>query len=139
MEPNIQGGKNNNLALDEYVEMLNRDSKDIVSGHQTSESIIAHSKAYPHLINYAKHFDVISQVRKRKGFHKLPKYKEEVEKDMKDLIEINAFNHTPKRKMVCKELATERNPFLSCYKGLTTMINRHKPLEPFVRLRDKHH
>ncbi|VDI19247.1 Hypothetical predicted protein [Mytilus galloprovincialis] len=47
---NLQGGKNNNLALDEYVEMLNRDSKDIVTGHQTKESIIAHSKQYPHLI-----------------------------------------------------------------------------------------
>ncbi|CAC5383779.1 unnamed protein product [Mytilus coruscus] len=60
---NIQGGKNNNLALDEYVEMLNRDSKDIVTGHQTKGKHYAHSKQYPHLINYIKHFDIISEIR----------------------------------------------------------------------------
>lgn len=136
---NIQGGKNNNLAIDEYVEMLNRDSKDIVSGNQTKESIIGHSKAYPHLIDYIKHFDLISQIRKRKGFHKLPKYQDDVKKVVKELIEIDAFEHTPNRKLKCKELCSERSPFVSCYKGLTTMINRHKPQEPFVRLRDKHH
>lgn len=38
---NIQGGKNNNLALDEYLEMLNRDSKELVKGHQTKTSIIS--------------------------------------------------------------------------------------------------
>lgn len=40
---NLQGGKNNNMALDEYVELLNRDSKIACSGFQTKESIIAHS------------------------------------------------------------------------------------------------
>lgn len=29
---NLQGGKNNNMALDEYVELLNRDSKIACSG-----------------------------------------------------------------------------------------------------------
>lgn len=135
---NLQGGKNNNLALDEYVEMLNRDSKDIVTGHQTKESIIAHSKQYPHLINYIKHFDIISEIRQRKGFHKLPQYKADVMKVAKELIEIRAFEHTPKRKFVCKDLSTERNPFINSYRGLSTMINRHKPKEPFSRLRDKH-
>ena len=37
---NISSGKNNNLALDEYVEILNRDTKDTCSRHQTKESII---------------------------------------------------------------------------------------------------
>lgn len=58
---NIQGGKNNNLALDEYLEMLNRDSKEIVKGHQTKTSIISHSKEFPHLINFTNQFDIISQ------------------------------------------------------------------------------
>ena len=39
---NLQGRKNNNLALDEYVELLNRDSKYACSGFQTKESIVAH-------------------------------------------------------------------------------------------------
>ena len=71
---NIQGGKNNNVALDEYLEMLNRDSKNITSGHQTKESIIAHSKHFPHLISYVKHYDHILEIRGRKGFHRLPSY-----------------------------------------------------------------
>ena len=41
--------KNNNLALDEYVELLNRDSKYACSGFQTKESIVAHSKDSPTL------------------------------------------------------------------------------------------
>ncbi|XP_056013220.1 uncharacterized protein LOC125660287 [Ostrea edulis] len=45
---NIQGGTNRNIALDECLEMLNRDSKDIAKGNQTKESIISHSKQYPH-------------------------------------------------------------------------------------------
>lgn len=32
---NLQGGVNNNMALDEYVEFLNRDSKIACSGFQT--------------------------------------------------------------------------------------------------------
>ncbi|CAC5383775.1 unnamed protein product [Mytilus coruscus] len=123
---NIQGGKNNNLALNEYVEILNRDSKDIVTGHQTKESIIAHSKQYPHLIKYIKHFDIISEIRQRKGFHKLPQYKADVMKVAKELIEIRAFEHIPKRKFVCKELSTERNPFINSYRGLSTMIDTNQ-------------
>lgn len=37
---NVQGGKNNNISLDEYLEMLNRDSKVVASGHQTKDSIL---------------------------------------------------------------------------------------------------
>ena len=36
---NLQGGKNNNMALDEYVELLNRESKVMCSGF--------HSNKYP--------------------------------------------------------------------------------------------
>ncbi|XP_041361022.1 uncharacterized protein LOC121377183 [Gigantopelta aegis] len=61
---NTQGGKNNNRGLDEYVELLNRDSKVACPGYQTKESILAHSTEYPHLINYAKHFESISQLGK---------------------------------------------------------------------------
>lgn len=48
---------NNNLALDEFVEILNRDSKTTCSGFQTNESIIALSQEFPNLINTAKYFD----------------------------------------------------------------------------------
>jgi len=85
---------------DEYLEMLNRDSKDIVTGHQTKDSIISHSRQYPHLINYTKHFDCISDIRKRKGFHKLPNYKTDVHKTMKELAEIDALTFTPHRTLV---------------------------------------
>ena len=83
---NLQEGKTNNIALDDNLEMLNRDCKDIVTGHQTKESIIAHSKQYPHLINYIKHFDAMSDVRQRKGFQKLPSYKADVMKVAKELL-----------------------------------------------------
>ena len=35
--------KQTNIALDEYIEILNRDTKDIVPGNQTKKSIISHS------------------------------------------------------------------------------------------------
>lgn len=34
---NVQGGRNNNIALDEYLEILNRESKIACSGHQTKK------------------------------------------------------------------------------------------------------
>nr|XP_022311471.1 uncharacterized protein LOC111116766 [Crassostrea virginica] len=54
---NVQGGTNNNIALDEYLEMLNRDSKIACKGHQTKESILKHSKEYPLLVEMTKHVD----------------------------------------------------------------------------------
>lgn len=99
---NIQGGKNNNIALDEYLEMLNRDSKVACSGYQTKESIILHSKAYPNLINFVKHFDEISCIRERKGFHHLPSYQTDVEKVLKDLMENNVLVYNPQRKLHCQ-------------------------------------
>jgi len=35
--------KKTNTALDEYIEMLNRNTKDIVPGNKTKKSIISHS------------------------------------------------------------------------------------------------
>ena len=35
--------KQTNTALDEYIEILNRDTKDIVPSNQTKKSIISHS------------------------------------------------------------------------------------------------
>ena len=34
---NLSGGKNSNMALDEYVELVNRDTKNFCSGYQTKE------------------------------------------------------------------------------------------------------
>lgn len=77
---NLQGGRNHNIALDEFVEMLNRYSKVACSGHLTEDSIVQHSKEYPHIINIAKHYDVISDIKSKKGFHHLPSDKEDVRK-----------------------------------------------------------
>ena len=133
---NIQGRKNN-IALDEFLEMLNRDSKDIASGHQTKESIIAHSKQYPHLINYVKHFDLISTIKGRKGFHKIPRYKVDVSKVAKEFTAIKALEFQPNRKFSCRDLCVDKDPYKNSVKGLPTMIYRHKPMTPFSRLRNK--
>lgn len=133
---NIQGGKNNNLALDEYLEMLNRDSKELVKGHQTKTSIISHSKEFPHLINFANQFDIISQIKRRKGFHRLPEYKADVRKVMKEFKDIEALELKTSRILNCKGLASNRDPFHETYHNLPTLIRRHKPSIPFSRLRN---
>ncbi|XP_056006722.1 uncharacterized protein LOC125651350 [Ostrea edulis] len=135
---NLQGGKNNNVSLDEYLEMLNRDSKIACSGHKTKESILAHSKEYPHLINLVGHFDSITEIRKRKGFHHIPSYKGDVLKVFKDLQEANVMTLIPKRTFKCQGFTVDRNPFQNSFVGLSTVIHRHKPRQPFIRLRDPH-
>jgi hypothetical protein len=94
---NLGGGKNNNMAIDEYVELVNRDTKNTCSGYQTKESIIAHSREFPHLIESTKHVDEICDVHKRKGFHKKPSYVQDVKKVASELIKIDAFNETSGR------------------------------------------
>lgn len=95
---NLQGGKNNNMALDEYVELLNRNSKIACSGFQTKKNLIAHSKEFPHIINLTKHFDMICEVTGRKGFHTVPSYLEDVQRVLKELVEINALSVIESRK-----------------------------------------
>lgn len=133
---NLQGGKNNNVSLDEYLEMLNRDSKIACSGHKTKESILAHSKEYPHLINLVSHFDVITEIHSRKGFHHIPSYKEDVLKVLKDLQNTNMLSIVPNRKFKSQDISVDKNPFDNAFVGLSTMIHRHKPSQPFIRLRD---
>lgn len=133
---NLQGGKNNNVSLDEYLEMLNRDSKIACSGHKTKESILAHSKEYPHLINLVSHFDVITEIHSRKGFHHIPSYKEDVLKVLKDLQNTNMLSIVPNRKFQSQDISVDKNPFDNAFVGLSTMIHRHKPSQPFIRLRD---
>ena len=134
---NLQGGKNNNLALDEYVELLNRDSKYACSGFQTKESIVAHSKEFPHIINCTKHFDMICDVTERKGFHTVPSYLEDVKKVFNELNEINAFTEFQGRKLKCESIEHDQKIFDDCFHGLSTLIVRHKPLVSFHRLRNK--
>lgn len=135
---NIQGGKNNNIALDEYLEMLNRDSKVVYSGYQTKESIILHSKSYPILFNFVKHFDEISCIRERKGFHHLSSYQTDVSRVLKDLMENNVLVYNPQRKLHCQKLSTNRNPYSNSFFRLSSMIHRHRPNLPFGRLRNPH-
>lgn len=135
---NLQGGVNNNISLDEYLEMLNRDSKIACSGHQTKESILKHSKGYPHIVNVAKHFDEISEERKRKGFHHIPSYETDVMKVAKDMLEMNVLTPTPKRSLNSVSLHCKKQPFDHAFKGLCTMIHRHIPKVPYHRLRDPH-
>lgn len=87
---NVQGGTNNNIALDEYLEMLNRDSKIACKGHRTKESILKHSKEYPLLVEMTKHVEKISNTRVRKCFHHLPSYETDVQIVLKDLLGRNA-------------------------------------------------
>ena len=123
---NLQGGKNNNMALDEYVELLNRDSKVTCSGFQTKESIIRHSKEFPHLINFVKQFDTFSSVPARKGFHHMPSYSVDVRKIMAELMEIDAFGHVDSRKLKCRSICTNNDIFNDCFKGFATLVQRHK-------------
>ena len=132
---NLQGGKNNNIALDEYLEMLNRDSKIASRGHQTKESIITHSKDYPLLVNMTKHFEVISNCGTKKGFHHLPSYVNDVQKVTKDLMQKNLLHTNSTLK--CKGFKVDRNPYEKCESGLPTLILRHTPDVPFHRLRGK--
>jgi hypothetical protein len=135
---NVQGGRNNNIALDEYLEMLNRDSKVACSGHQTKESIIKHSQEYPILINFVKHYDVINRCRVRKGFHHLPSYLGDVKKVAKVLLEKDVLTQKTKRELKCKTLCHDRNPYENTVSGLATMIHRHRPSVPVRRLRNVH-
>lgn len=126
------------MALDEYVELLNRDSKNACSGFQTKESIIAHSKEFLHIINSTKHFDAICGVTGRKGFHTVPSYFKDVQKVFKELVEINAFSVVEGRKLKCDVFIHNDQKIDECFKGLSTLIVRHKPAVAFHRLRNKH-
>jgi hypothetical protein len=134
---NLSGGKNSNMALDEYVELVNRDTKNTCSGYQTKDSIIAHSKQFPLLIKAVKNLDLINDVHKRKGFHNLPSFKSDVQKIVEDLFDIDGFSEHKGRKLKCKELVQKSNPFADSYKQLVNMIYRHKPSLPFRRLRNR--
>jgi hypothetical protein len=133
---NLQGGKNNNMALDEYVELMNRDSKIVCSGFQTKESILLHSKEFPLLIKSVKHFDSISDISGRKGFHHLPSYQEDINKVVKDLQDIDALSIKCGRKLKNRTLMTDRNIFRNSVSGLSILIHRHQPEVPYHRLRD---
>ncbi|XP_069109674.1 uncharacterized protein [Argopecten irradians] len=133
---NLQGGANNNMALDEYVELLNRDSKVTCSGFQTKDSILARSKEFPILMNFVKHYDSVCDVSQRKGFHHLPSYCEDVKKCFMDLIDLDALKHISGRKMKCRVFSSDKNIFDKCFQGLGTFIYRHKPLHAYHRLRN---
>lgn len=133
---NLQGGQNNNIALDEYLEMVNRDSKVACTGNQTKESIILHSKEYPHLVNFVKHFDEIASVRQKKGFHHLPSYQSDVQKVLQDLMQNDILVYDPNRTFRCQKLIIDRNPYVNCFTKLPIMIHRHKPNLPYCRLRN---
>lgn len=135
---NLSGGANNNMALDEYVELLNRDTKQACSGHQTKTSILTHSKEYPHLIDAIKHIDMINEIKNRKGIHEYPSYKKDVLKTANELFEISAFSEIPGRTLTCRAIVCPKNPFIDAYKILPTKIFRHLPTLPFCRLRNKH-
>ena len=96
------------------------------------------SKEYPIVIDITKHFDAITEIHQRKGFHHLPSYKEDVLKVMKDLQELNVLENQPGRTFKCKALVVDRNPYDNCFEGLSSMIYRHRPHVPFRRLRDPH-
>ena len=127
---------NNNIALDEYLEMVNRDSKVVCTRNQMKERIILHSKVYPHLVNFVKHFDEIANIRQKKGFHHLPSYQSDVKKVLQDLMQNDILVYDPNRKRHCQKFVIDRNPFVNSFKKLPIMIHRYKPTLPFCRLRN---
>ena len=133
---NVQGGKNNNIALDEYIEMLNRDSKAACTGHKTKDSIIRHSKEYPLLVQIINSFEEASDFGHRKGFHNLPSYAKDVQKVVKDLIEHRILITDESRRLNKRLPGLDRNPFMNCTRELSTMLYRHRPSSPYRRLRD---
>jgi hypothetical protein len=132
---NVQGGKNSNIALDEYLEMLNRDSKLSCTGYKTKKSIINHSREYPLLTKAVKHVEQISNIRKSKGFHHVPEYKNDVRKILKDLQQLNVLHD---QTIKCSIKNVDKNPYNNSATGLVTMIHRHRPACPYRRLRDQH-
>lgn len=66
------------MALDEYVELLNRDSKIVCSGYQTKDSILRHPKEFPHIVNFVKHYDTFCGVTTKKEIHNHPSYEQDV-------------------------------------------------------------
>ena len=133
---NVQGGQKNNIALDEYLEMVNRDSKVVCTRNQMKERIILHSKVYPHIVNFVKHFDEIANIRQKKGFHHLPSYQSDVKKVLQDLMQNDILVYDPNRKRHCQKFVIDRNPFVNSFKKLPIMIHRYKPTLPFCRLRN---
>lgn len=113
--------------------MVNRDSKVVYTGNQTKESIILHSKEYPHLVNFVKHFDEIANVRQKKGFHHLPSYQSE-KKSCKTYCKMKFLCMTQTGN--CQKFVIDRNSFVNSFKKLPLMIHRHKPTLPFCRLRN---
>ncbi|KAK3108646.1 hypothetical protein FSP39_012456 [Pinctada imbricata] len=133
---NLQGGVNSNIALDEYIEMINRDTKASCTGHKTKESILRHSKEYPLLVQLTNQLEAASSMGTRKGFHHLPSYCSDVQKVAKDLLEHDIFRQNENRKLNKKLPGLDKNPFLNCTKDLSVMLHRHRPLSPYGRLRD---
>ncbi|KAK3086218.1 hypothetical protein FSP39_015363 [Pinctada imbricata] len=133
---NLQGGVNSNIALDEYIEMINRDTKASCTGHKTKESILRHSKEYPLLVQLTNQLEAASSMGTRKGFHHLPSYCSDVQKVAKDLLEHDIFRQNENRKPNKKLPDLDKNPFLNCTKDLSVMLHRHRPLSPYGRLRD---
>lgn len=130
---NIQGGKNNSITLDEYIEMLNRDTKASCTGHKTKDSILKHAKEYPLLVEFTKQFEEAGELGQRKGFHHLPSYATDV---VKDLLAQHVLQKVENRKLNVKLTGLDRNPFSNCSIGLSTMLHRHRPWSPYGRLRD---
>lgn len=133
---NIQGGKNNNIALDEYIEMLNRDTKASCTGHKTKDSILKHAKEYPLLVEFTKQFEEAGELGHRKGFHHLSSYATDIEKVVKDLLEKHVLQKVENRKLNVKLTGLDKNPFFNCSVGLSTMLHRHRPWPPYGQLRD---
>lgn len=131
---NVSGGKNRNMALDEYVEFINRVIKCASPGHQTKESLIKHSKDFPFLVESVPHFDDMGDVRGRKDFHYVPSYREDLKIVINELIPIQAFEKQPGRQFHCRKLSQNRNPVFSSFRNFPLMVLRHKPSLPFRRM-----
>lgn len=133
---NIRCGKNIYIAIDEYIEMLNRDTKASCTGHKTKDTILKYAKEYPLLVEFKKQFEKAGDLVQRKGFHHLPSYATDVEKMVKNLLEKHVLQKVENRKLYVKLTSLDSNPFSNCSVCLSTMLHRHRPWSPYGRLRD---
>lgn len=57
------------MLLDEYVELLNRDSKIVCLGYKIKDSIFRYLKEFLYFVNFVKYYDIFCGVIIKKGIY----------------------------------------------------------------------
>lgn len=126
------------MVLDEYVEFLNRDIKQVCSGYQIKISIFKYFKEYFYFIDVIKYIDMINEIKNRKGIYKYLSYKKDVLKIVNELFEIFVFSEIFGRILICRVIVCLKNLFIDVYKKLLIEIFRYVLILFFCCLRNKY-